>query len=319
MKIDWYDAFLEALYKKYPKKSKLTEALMDLLAIERESTYRRLRKEIIFPAHEIAKIASEWNISLDEIVGNKSEDIILKTRLWNFLNPSDGDVKYVENIIQNLSNAKNCANMEFTEVSNKLPRALSFGFLHLNKFLLFKWMCQYVNEGNLPSFSQVSFPEKTLELMSGYYVSAKNVAVTNFIWDAKIFEYLVCDILYFHSVYLISDAEKELVKKDLYELLDYMSKVATKGCWLETNNEVKLYISYISIDTNYSYFYSDEFKVCRVHAFGKNDIYTNNLEMIENFKYWMNSKKRTSVQISEADERSRIEFFRQQRQLVDTL
>jgi len=33
----WYDAFMERLSIKYPKKSQLAEALMDLLSIERES------------------------------------------------------------------------------------------------------------------------------------------------------------------------------------------------------------------------------------------------------------------------------------------
>jgi len=41
--------------------------------------------------------------------------------------------------------------------------------------------------------------------------------------------------------------------------------------------------------------------------------------MIENFKAWMQMKKRTSIQISEVDERSRIEFFTTQRRLIETL
>jgi len=314
-----YDVFLEILYKKYPKKNQLVEALMDLLCLEREAVYRRLRQDVAFSANEIAKIATEWNISLDEIIGTNSEEILFKLRLWNYLKPSGEDLKHVESINQYLNDFGSSTDMEFMEVSNQLPRALSFGFLHLNKFQLFKWMYQYVSDGKLLPFSHVSFPAEVLKLMSDYYMAAKNVAITSFIWDYKIFEYLICDIRYFHSVYLITDEEKELIKKDLYKLLDYMSEVSIKGYWPETNNKVKLYISYINIDTNYSYFYSSEFKVCRVHAFAKNEIYTNNSEMIENFRSWMHSKKRTSVHISGTDEKSRIAFFMKQRQLIDTL
>jgi hypothetical protein len=41
--------------------------------------------------------------------------------------------------------------------------------------------------------------------------------------------------------------------------------------------------------------------------------------MIEDFVTWMQLKKRASVKISEVDEKSRIEFFTKQRQVVDTL
>jgi hypothetical protein len=41
--------------------------------------------------------------------------------------------------------------------------------------------------------------------------------------------------------------------------------------------------------------------------------------MVSNFKTWMQLKKRSAIQISEVDERSRIEFFTKQRKIVDSL
>jgi len=43
------------------------------------------------------------------------------------------------------------------------------------------------------------------------------------------------------------------------------------------------------------------------------------LELVENFKAWMNLKKRSSIQISEANEKCRIEFFTKQREIVGGL
>jgi hypothetical protein len=54
-------------------------------------------------------------------------------------------------------------------------------------------------------------------------------------------------------------------------------------------------------------------------VFEKFEIYTLNAKMTDHFKTWIQMKKRTSVQISEVDERSRIDFFTKQRQLVDSL
>ena len=313
---DWYDYFMEALYKRYPKKSQLTVALMDLLSIERESAYRRLRKDIIFPVHELIKIAFAWNISLDNIVGIDSQHVAFKVYLSNYIDPPVEQLKYIQNIIK----ICNFPNMKYMEASNKLPRSLTSGFSYIARYQLLKWMHQFVrDEKKLLPFSKVAFPAKIAGLVAEYYKAVKNVSDTTYIWDNMLFHFVISDIRYFHSIYLITDEEKELIKQDLYAFLDYMSEVATKGCWPETGNEVNLHVSYISIDTNYNYYYSDDYKVCRVHAFAKSEIYSNDPVMIEDFVSWMQLKKRASIQISKTDEKSRIEFFRKWHEVVDSL
>ena len=314
----WYDCFLEALYERYPQKSQLTEALMDLLSIEREAVYRRLRNDVIFPSGEIAKIASAWNISLDNIVGTNSNEVTFKTHIWNYLNPSKEELNQMRFLVEDSEYTKSFPNMECMEITNKLPRMWVSGFPYINKFYLLKWMYQYSNEKTLP-FSQLAYPKIVAELSSVYYMVSKSLGNVSFILDHNITNELIADIRYFHSIYLITDEEKELIKKDLYDLLDYMSEVAEKGCWPETGNKVNLYVSYLSIDTNYSYYYSDNIKFCCVHAFAKNELYTVDPVMIENFRNWMQTKKKSSVQISEADEKSRIEFFMKQRKLINSL
>ena len=314
----WYDIFLEELHKKHPHKPTLTEALMDLLSIEREATYRRLRKDVMFPVEEMVKIASAWSISLDEIIGVPSNEISFKTRLLNYITPAKGELENMQRIIRWCDSLKEIPDLEYLEACNKLPRSLNSGFQYLRRLELLNWMHQHGNESVLP-FSQVAFPPQAADLSTEYYRCMKNLATTSYIWDEMLFQHIVRGVRYFRSIELISAEEKELIKGDLYDFLDYMSKVAAKGCWLETGNKVNLYISHINIETNYSYFYSEQVKLCIVHAFVKNEIYTTNQTMVEHFKKWMQLKKRASVLISEADERSRISFFRKQRLLIDEL
>jgi hypothetical protein len=73
------------------------------------------------------------------------------------------------------------------------------------------------------------------------------------------------------------------------------------------------------VNTNYSYIYTDNFKVCRIHAFNKYDIISYNLDMIEKFRTWMQMKKRTSILISEVDEKNRIAYFMKLRNLIESL
>ena len=316
----WYDHFIETISKRFSKKTQLTQALMELLNIEREAVYRRLRKDVAFPFDEIVKIATAWHLSLDTVIGVNSGQIPFQMRQVNYLNPSEEDANFLHYVIQAVMRLKNSPDTEFLDVCNKLSRQFLAGYESLNQFYLFKWLYEYnSNEKEVIPFSKVTISEEKSQITKEYYHAIKQVPSSSFIWDRRIFDYLISDIRYFHSIYLITDEEKETLKKELRALLDYLLEVANRGCYPETQNKVSLYLSQLNINTNYSYTFTPEARVCYIHVFEKYSIYTFNPEMVAKFKTWMQLKKRTSIQISEVDEKSRIEFFMQQQQLVDSL
>ena len=315
----WYYRFLDALSEKQPKKTLLAEALMDLLQIERESAYRRLRKDVTFSIHEIVKISSAWNISLDTIIGISSGQVPFLMRQINYITPSEDELKILQYIIQSINALKDFPDTEFLDICNKLPRQLLAGFDYLNQFYLFKWNYEYGNNKEEIPFSQIILSKEKHELTADYHKAIKNVPQTNFIFDRLLFDNLVNEILYFHSIKMITDKEKKLIKKDLSALLDYLSEVAKNGCYPETQNKVNLYVSRLNINTNYSYTYTNQINICFVHVFDKFEIYTFDIDMVSNFKTWMQLKKRSSIQISEVDKKRRIEFFTKQRKIVNLL
>jgi len=315
----WYESFVEALLERYPKKTQLVEALMDLLFIEREAVYRRLRKDVAFSVHEIVKISSEWNISLDSIVNINTGKISFQMHPINYITPSEQELKFIHYVIQSINNIKDFPDTEFMDICNKLPRQLLAGFGYLNQFHLFKWLYQLGSEKKAVPFSQIMISEEQRRLTADYYRAIKNVPQSSFIFDRLLFEHLVNEIDYFHSIRMITDDDKELIKKDLYALLDYLSEVAAQACYPETQNKVNLYVSRLNVDTNYSYAYTNRINICFVHVFDKYEIYTLDLETAASFRTWMQLKKRTSVQISEVDQKGRIEFFTRQRQIVELL
>ena len=316
----WYDLFLDKINQKYPQKPQLAEALMDLLYIERESAYRRLRKEVLFPPHELVKIAREWNISLDDIVGITASEVPFQMKYFNYSNPSDHELKEMRKSIQKIKQYKDSNNdLEYMEICNKLPRSISSGFAHLARFFIYKWMYQYNNDYQMIPFSQMVIPPKLNQIKSEYYSAMKNLTTCSYIWDHMLFEYLVWDIRYFCSIRLVSEEDKELIKADLHTLLHYMMEVATKGVFPETQKKAVLFISQVHISTNYSYFYANDWEISRIHAFTKYEIFTTNPELASNFRNWMQIKKKAANQISEVNEKGRIEFFTQQHQIVDSL
>lgn len=65
-----YDTILNAIREKIPNRIILANTLAELLNIEKEAVYRRLRGEVAFSFVEIAAISSSLGISLDNIVGH---------------------------------------------------------------------------------------------------------------------------------------------------------------------------------------------------------------------------------------------------------
>ena len=64
-----YDNLLNTIKEEFPQKTNLVSALVDLLCIEKEAVYRRLRGEVAFTFAEIVTIANAFGISLDNLVG----------------------------------------------------------------------------------------------------------------------------------------------------------------------------------------------------------------------------------------------------------
>jgi transcriptional regulator with XRE-family HTH domain len=261
------DKFIEILYNRCPKRGELANKLTEVLSMERTAIYRRLRGKASFTIEDFFKIASALNISLDEVVAPNEKNINLLS--LNYINPSNEELEKIQNIINYFNNSQNFANTEYVEVSNKLPRSLLVNFPYLKKYQLMKWACQYNEEQEILPFSKTVFPAKLSLLASKFFTAMKNISKTTYVLDEKVFENIVRDIEDFYSTGAITAKEKNLIKKDLIGLLDYINKVSVNGYWLETSNEIQFYISRQSIESTYSYFSSSEFKKVRIQAFGR--------------------------------------------------
>jgi hypothetical protein len=315
----WYDIFIDNLQEKCSKKAQLVDEIQEILCIEKDAAQRRLRKEVFFPIHEVVKIASEWDISLDEIIGVHAGLTPFQLQPINYLNPSKKELLNLQKRARALDTVNSFTDSEYMEVANKLPRPIYIGSMILYRFEIFKWAYQYNFGGEQKPFSEIIIPKEICEEFDIYSNNIKKIAHSYFILDSMVFESMAQNIQYFHSIMLITDEEKEILREQLFFMLDYLNEIANKGCYPNTLKKVHLYISELHINTNYSYYYTDKLKLARVHAFGKFDIVSYNTEMVKNFRNWMNLKKRTAIPISETNEKNRIEFFIKQREIVEQM
>jgi hypothetical protein len=320
MKDELYDYFLEILRKKFPQRAELTRALIDLLAIEKEAVYRRLRKEVPFTFNEITVIARTWGISLDTVVRvTPTRSLPFCLQLTNHLDPSPDDVRTMERFTELLRVTSKDARAEIMEASNLLPFTLCHGFDYLRRFSLFKWAYQYGDVTRVPSFGEVALSSKIARLVEEQYRLTRKISRTFYVLDHMMFVYLINDIRYFSSIYLVTPDEVEKLKEDTLRLLDFLEAMATAGCFPGTGNKVYIYISPVNFDTNYYYLEGETVRLSMIRTFVMNATVSLDECAFKKLKNCALALKRSSTLVSESGEKHRIEFFERQRALVEGL
>lgn len=312
-----YNRFLKEIEKQLPQKAKRTSVLADILSIEKEAVYRRLRGEVPFTFNEIILLSNKFNISIDNIIGITSEKSRpLQFKMADYVDAFDIDYKMIEEYIDVLETSK-AENSEIIEATNLIPQAIVFKYDLLSKFYLFKWDYHY-NQSFL-TFDSFQLSKKLITLMSRISSSSKKCYNTTYILDPLIINYLTTDIRCAYSMHLISDANLKIIKQELHSMVNYIELIAQKGVFTETNQNINIYISSINLDTSYTYIQTPMHSLSMVKAFILSAMASFDKKTMDKTKTWIQSLKRTSTLISITGEKQRISFCNKQRKLIDQL
>lgn len=309
---------IEAVRDKLPTKANLANTLMDILYLGREAIYRRLRGEVPFTLAEAAVISRKMGVSLDNIVGvSFSNNAVFDMNVVHHENPFDTYYSIIDKYVQMSQVLKEDPASEMGTSSNIIPQTLSFNHDILSKFRLFKWMYQNDNI-KCKHFEELELPQKLLDKQKEFVDLRQHIHSNDYIWDSMIFQHMVNDVQYFSDIHLISDEDKKRIKEDLLVLTNELESIASKGK-SETGNDIRIYISSINFEATYSYILASSFQVSMIRVYAINSITTQDPAMFNSLKEWIQSLKKFSTMISESGEMQRILFFKQQRQIIETL
>lgn len=315
-----YDNLLNAVREKIPQRTVLVNTLVDLLCIEKEAVYRRLRGEVAFTFAEIVTIANEFGISLDNLIGTvtaKSRPFQLK--LVDFVNPVDIDYDMLEQYIDILCMAREDEQSELIDCTNILPQQLYMKYKYISRFYLFKWMYQCGSPGKSKRFQDIDVTERFEEMQLASVEKSRYIRNSYYILDPLVFHYLVNDINYFMSIHLITAEEVKLLKEELQRLLNEMEVLATRGYFEETGNKVFLYISSVNFDTSYWCVQIKNYHISMIKTFILSSVASLDESTYDKLRKWLRALIRSSIMISVSGERQRILFFEKQRELIQSL
>ena len=315
-----HDRFIAEVGEKIPQKSKMSNALVEILMIEKEAVYRRLRREVPFTFHEVAEVCQILGISVDNIIGvttEKSRPFQLK--LTEYYEPKEIDYIMMDQYASVLEQMGEQSYSEGNVSGNQVPNLLWTPYKNINRFHIFYWKYQYDSVGQVVRYGDVKFSDRYWNFCLRLAKAAYGIRSTSFIWDRSLFATLVDEIRFFESINLITAGEKAELKDEILQFIDDVEMVAARGTWKDSGNQVNIYISNMHFDTNYTCFEAGNFYLSMINTFTLNSVASLDESTYDKMKSWLQSAKRVSTLISRSGEMQRILFFARQREIVNSL
>ena len=310
---------IKAMNEKLPNGTNLANTLIDMLYLGKEAVYRRLRGEVPFTLAEAAMISQKMGVSLDKLAGtNVYSNAIFDLNIIRQTDPLETYYSIVDNYVKIFRDLNRDPSSELCTSSNMIPQTFYLKYELLSKFRMFKWIYQFEKIDIEKHFEDIEIVDKLLEKQREFVRESQEFGHTEYIWDDKLFIYLINDIKYFASVHLISHEYVQKLKKELLQLLDELEEIATRGAF-KTGQEVCIFISNINFEATYSYIASSAYHISLVRVFAINSFATRDEQVFNSVKEWIHSLKKFYTLISQSGEMQRIKFFKTQREIVEGL
>lgn len=298
----------------------LANTLREILPLEKEAIYRRLRGDVPFSFAEMAILSSYFGISLDYIANIispfRSREYQLHIRDYSEFKPIDLNMSY--NYIEAIHMAAESPHSEFGIAANMLPLHISLLHPPLYRVYLLKWKYQF---GNTPknelSYASTQVPIKERETYQPYLDAVKKISHTFFIWDNSFFISLIHDINFFHSISFINREEMIMLKQEMVAMLDTIKKYADHGKFEDTGNTIEIYVSNLNFETSYSYLSGNNISLSMSSVYTLGAFSSLEGEACKEMKKWIMGLKKSSTLISGVAEREKILFFKRQREILD--
>ncbi len=316
-----YDKFLAALSERYPRKSDLVNELTHLLHLEKESVYRRLRKDVYFSAEETMRIAAAWSISVDNITKlNSEKNRPSHLRMVNYADPEESDYLLLEQYNRDLELIARDPEGRIYEVLNSLPRGLFCRSEILTRFFTMKWYYKYANCDRTRPLSDIHITDRMRTIDAEMIRRQHAIPEMHSIHDRRIFENLIEEIAFFRSIGMISPEEIELLRGDLLALVDYLEEVTLRSAfWPESGGKLFFYLSHTWLETSYTLHQSHDFVLTLVRILERNSIVSTDRVFFDRMLNMVQSMKHSSVLISGSNALQQAEFFSHQRELIGAL
>ena len=314
-----HQQFKSNMQKKISHKATLANTVAELLDLDKDAVYRRLRGEVNFSPTEMAIIARNLGISLDEIAGIDTSQVnSINLTLSKHIDPTEVDYALYNEYINLLKSIKDEPDTKIMEGGNFFPNYLFFDYEYITRAIMFRWSQSSFFGKRLP-FEEVTIPERMRDLQKQVCDYARHIKSTTYVWDIRIFKLFVSIIKVYAKVNLIKEDDVALIKNDLTTLLNDLETMAVTGKYQETGNEVFIYVGETNAVSNFGYIETKNMRISLFRAFLLNSFSSYENLLFDEISSWLHSAQRMTTLISVSGEKERNDFFEAQQEIIATL
>ncbi len=317
MKDEMNSRLIKAIRDVIPVNVNLAAYLMDLLSLGREAVYRRIRGDVSFDLNELALIAKELNISIDNIIGKESSQALFSIDMIKSEKFMDQYYDFLVYYINVFSKMKMYPDSQVIAANNQLPFSFFLPYEKLSRFYLYKWMYQVQTSRASIPFANFQLPQKVIEANKRYSFESRYACHTTSILSQNTFSSFLNTISFFEKLDLLTEEDLSQMKEEVMELLNKLESMAISGQWAN-DYEFNFYVSNIDFDASYTYMSCPEFELSTIRAFSINVVRSSMPEVCKAHKEWIESLKRYSTLVSRSGDMYRTEFFNKQRNLINS-
>jgi len=319
MKEKYYAKFVEELINKFESKKKLVSELANLLSIEENSVYRRLRGDTVMTLDELFIVAKAVNISLDEIIFD-NEYIRFQHPTLNGNHESSS--AYLTNIEKEFFQLLHLPGGELFYASRELPFFQFLPFPELAYFKLYVWGkdAWRFKEYEQKKFSIGNLKEHIGDLcgkINSHYSQIDSIEI----WSGSILDSTINQIFHHLRLGNFQDNNEALVLFDLLEeSIDLIERSADSGFKKpgKTGGRFKLYYNNLIHMNNTIMVKGPNVGIVFVTFDNPNYIKTTNVGIANYIDEWFINLRKSSRNISVDMEADRKNFFKKIRQQIRT-
>lgn len=316
--VDLNESFLNAIKEKFPKQTMLITAVEDILKIERESAYRRIKGIVQFSIREMGILAQHLKISLDNLLVDDNINVvhihILRPRLENSL---EIRAQRVKTYLEKIKLIEDSPDSEMGVAYSNIPMEFYTPYQNLFKFIYFRWGNYYVGPEKYKDFALWKVPDDICNYHSNILCMRNKIQKMLYVWDKSIIWDLVKDLTYFASAKMIEEEDVVKIKDDLHGMLNDLERTIAAGGPDNNPDKIQFYISHAKIGVTYSYLWSEKYAASYITTLVMQSTVNEDKVTCRNVRQWIKSMRKVSTLISGTGDKERILFFKEQHQIVD--
>lgn len=313
--------FIEVLEREIPKKNELVNTLGDILMVDKRTLYRRLNNEVPFTLPEVFLISEYFHISIDTIFRENEYSVVSKpsitNNLYNYYSAIDipgSDPDYYKTIKHIISHpySEQCRVLNTPSV----VQLMQYPYLSAMISMYYAYMNgQDVKFDDFRTKDCNRYLDRIIEINK----LTQSCDYTYILMGPHMGQSVEIIIRYFEKLGFLSRPVIEEMKKELHHIIEQDKEITVTGKYPLTGKKCDIFISNGPVESNYGYVWSEKCVVSVFVMYTLELSISNDEHTFTRMKKWIDTQKKNSVLITGTGEYKRVEFFRRQERIIDSL